>query len=256
MMELYRKTVWERKQEQIWIPTRSKHRKTISWLYFVGGALAGLVIALLLVKRIYCLNAYQPGITAIFPGLAAVGAGFGVLSGLKINGAAFFTRYKLFFLSFSGLLIVGAVAGWLSPLFYQYNKNYCVNNFDQLAALTNQEGSAVINKDMVVIRNIYAPDAVVTQVNTGESWAAYAYYSIKFVQEIHCTNRHGDYDVIKFNADEVVMTTSSQGTWGPVGQGCTQAYSDPAGSDRWTFQRINGEWKIENFEFNIPVKTP
>ncbi|MFT3892765.1 MAG: hypothetical protein QM730_14130 [Anaerolineales bacterium] len=46
------------------------------------------------------------------------------------------------------------------------------------------------------------------------------------------------------------MTTSSQGTWGLQGQGCTFSYNNPAGSDEWTFDKINGEWKISNLEFN------
>ncbi len=226
------------------------------WFFPVGGAVIGLIIAFALFKRAYCFYAYQPGGAATIAGLTAISA---VLGG----AIKFITDRKNNLLNVKGnenyiymicsLLFAGAFVILVSPLFHQYDKNSCVSDFNKLVALTEQEGSAVINKNMDIIRNIYTPDAIVTREDTGESSQAYTFYSIKFTKEDHCTNSHGHYDVTSFTSNEVTMTTSSQGTWGWAGQGCTLTFDNPAGSDQWTFNKINGEWKIVNFEFNRPI---
>lgn len=224
-----------------------------TWFFPVCGAVIGLFVALLFFKRAYCFYAYQPGGLAVVSGLTGISAILGWVIKfitdrnnklLKIKG-----REKFIYMICS-LVFTGAFVILISPLFRQYDKNSCVPDFDKLAALTDQEGSAVINEDMNIIRNIYTSDAVVTRADTNESWAAYSYYSKKFAAEDHCTNSHEHYDVINFLYDEVTLTTSSQGTWGPQGQGCNLSFDNPAGSDQWTFRKINNEWKIVNFEFN------
>jgi hypothetical protein len=224
-----------------------------TWFFPVLGAVTGLIIALGLFKRAYCFYVYQPGGIAIIASLTGVSA---IIAGVirfftdRENNLIRIKGKEIYIYTICSLLFTGAFVILVSPLFRTYDKNSCVQDFDTLVALTEQEGSAVVNEDMDVIRNIYTPDAIVTRANTGESWAVYSFYSIKFATEDHCTNSHGHYDVISFTPDEVTMTTSSQGTWGLQGQGCTLSFSNPAGSDQWTFEKIGGEWKIVNFEFN------
>jgi hypothetical protein len=210
-----------------------------------------LIIAFVVFKKAYCFYAYQSGGTLVIATLTGISGIIAAVikfipdkSTIKIKGQ------EKYIYPICSLLFAGAFVILVSPWFHQYDKNSCVQDFDKLTALTEQEGSAVINKNMDLIRNIYTPDAVVTNVASGESWAAYTYYSIKFAGEDHCTNSHGHFDVINFTTDEVTMTTSSQGTWGLKGQGCTLAFANPAGSDQWTFGKIDGNWKIVNLEFN------
>jgi len=237
---------------------KTRITKNNPWFYLLIGSIGGLIIAILLLKKSYCLNAYQPSAMNVFPGLAAIGIALAVLSTLikddLFKGNNFSKKYKSFFLVIGSLLFISAIAAWLSPLFYQFDKNYCAPDFTKLVSLTDQEGIAVINKDMNIIGNIYSPNAIVTRMDPRQSWPAYSYYANKFATEVHCTNSHGNYIVTSFTSDEVIMTTSSQGTWGILGQGCNQVFDNPSGSDQWTFDRIDGTWKIVNFEFNLPHK--
>jgi len=235
----------------------NKLLKTSPWPGILIGVAVGLVIAILLIKKSYCLNEYQPGTIGIFPGMAVIGTIATVVTSLskyifpkkfKISGG---TRKIL--LAAGGLFLAIGITLSFSPFVYRIDKNYCVKDFDQLVYLTNQEGTAVINKDMDIIHAIYVPDAVITRVDQNKSWPAYVYYSEKFANEEHCTNSHGNFDVVSYTATEVTMTTSSQGTWGWKGQGCTFSFANPPGSNQWTFIRVGKEWKIINFEFNKPV---
>jgi len=218
--------------------------------YISIGAIVGIVLIILFFKKTFCFYAYQPGGKLIPAILAGIGTLLGVL--IKYVPTAirnFIRKNEEFILFICGLLLMSAVVIFVSPLFYKLDTNSCVDGFDELTTLLDQEGKAVIGKDMSIIRNIYYTDAIVTRETTGESWPAYIYYSNKFVTEDHCSNSRGNLDVISATSSEVTITTSSQGTWGYAGQGCNQIYDNPLGSDQWTFQRIKGEWKIVNFKF-------
>jgi hypothetical protein len=223
------------------------------WIFLVLGAIIGLGLAILIFKPAYCFYAFQQGGTLIVSAITAVAGLLTVVTSFlpeERKNKFKIKRMKKYIYLVSSLFFIGALVILASPLIHQYDKNTCTPDFDKLVGLTDQEGSAVLHADLDAIKSIYTSDAIVTDIKTNESWPAYTYYANKFVNEEHCTDAHANYDVVSFSTDEVVMTTSSQGTYGPKGQGCNITYDNPAGSDQWTFENIQGNWKIMNFEFN------
>ena len=227
------------------------------WIHPAAGAVIGLLLALLLFKRTYCFTVYQPGGSFITAGLGIVSAAIGLL--VRFPPAPWkklleLRAWKRAVYLACALFFTAALVALVSPLFHQYDRNTCTPDFDKLVALTARESTAVVTKNMDIIRDIYTPDAVVTQVNANQSWAAYTYYSQVFAQWDHCTNSQSQFQVTAASPFEVTLTTASQGSYGPAGQGCTSVFDNPAGSNQWVFRKVNGQWKIVNFEFNRPVK--
>lgn len=218
------------------------------WLYIAAGVVLGLVVTAAFYRKAYCFYVYQPGGTAL---IAVMGGGSALAAyAAKTLLAKVDGRYRRLVYAGAAAVITLVLVVFLSPLVRPLEKNQCVDRYDQILALIDQEGLAVRTKDMAIIRDIYTKDALVKAASTGETWPADSYYRKKFTEEEHCTNSHGSYQVVSFNSSEVILTTSSQGTWGPAGQGCIYSYSGPDGSDQWTFARVSGQWKIANFEFN------
>ncbi|MFT3892766.1 MAG: hypothetical protein QM730_14135 [Anaerolineales bacterium] len=136
------------------------------WLFPIGGAVIGLIMALMFFKKAYCFYAYQTGGTAILAGLAGVSAVLGsVIRFLadRKNNLLSIKESKEYIYLISGMVFTGAMVILLSPFFYQFDKNSCVKDFDKLVALTEQEGTAVIREDMHLIKNIYMQNAIVTR---------------------------------------------------------------------------------------------
>jgi hypothetical protein len=218
----------------------------LSWRTIGTGAILGSVLLWISFRHLYCFYTFQ------FPAASVITFIVGVLSGILGNVLKSLQAKLLRTLTYilMWLLVTLAVMMIVIPFFTQLNKNFCVPDLPILINMIEQEGKAVIAKDMSTIRSIYDPSAVIARADTSEFWQAYNYYSLKFAREDHCTVSHSDYLVQDFSTDQVRLTTSSRGTYGEEGQGCTKAYANPPGSDEWTFQKISGEWKIVYFEFN------
>jgi hypothetical protein len=238
---------------------KKKQTELKIWYFPVGGAIIGLLLTLAIFKGAYCFYTYQPGgkftIASLTLFSALFGSVFKLLTDPK-NGPFRSIKIDKYIYLVCGLVFAAALATGISPLFRQFDRNSCVGNFDELVALTDQESTAAIQKDMNIIHRIYTPDAIVTNQATRESWLAYKYYLVQFISTVHCTNNHGHYEVTNYTNTEITLTTSSQGTWGPSVQGCISTFNNPAGSDQWTFKKVGGEWKIVNFEFNRPIEHP
>jgi hypothetical protein len=231
---------------------KNKTEKARFRLFIVVGLLLGLVLAFVFLKKIYCLYAYQSIISGLIASLISILIKYIPERPYK----QFIKGNENYIYAVSAALLMGTLVIAVSLVFRQYDKNSCVDDFDKLVGLIEQEDVAVINKDMNIIRDIYTTTAIVTNVKSNQSLQAYTFYSIKFTQEEHCTNEHGHYEVVSFTSREVTMTTSSQGTWGVAGQGCTQVFANPPGSDQWTFIKVANDWKIVNFEFNRSQQPP
>jgi hypothetical protein len=228
-----------------------QQKKANSWHYAVLGALLGLLIVLLSFKKFYCFYAYQEQASTVTGGLVILATIAGLIA--KFIGdkekISFNNVHGVFFLV-CGLFVSAGVVISFSPLFYQLDKNGCVERFDELVDLIRQEEQASLTKNMVIIREIYTPEAIVTNAEINQSSLAYTFYSLKFSELDYCTASHGHFEAVEFSSTEVTLTTSSQGTWGRTGKGCTEIYSNDPGSDQWIFRKVDGHWKIDNFEFN------
>jgi hypothetical protein len=226
-------------------------KKAKSWHYALAGVTLGLLVVGLLFKKLYCFYAFQPNAQFVTGGLVVLGGIAGAIAKFirDKEKISFKNVHKVFVLA-CGLFISVGVVIFLSPLLFQMDKNSCVDGFDQLVGLIRQEEQAALTKDMTIIKEIYTPDAVVTNAETKQPSQAYMFYSLKFAELDYCSATHGHFETVEFSTTEVIMTTSSLGTWGKVGKGCTEVYNNPPGSDQWSFVKVAGKWKIQSFEFN------
>lgn len=226
-------------------------KKAKPWHYVVAGVALGFLIVLALFKRFYCFYTFQPNAPTVAGGLAILGGIAGVIAKFVRDKEkiSFKNVHKVFILT-CGLFISIALAIFLLPLFFQMDKNFCVDGFDQLVALIKNEEQAVLTKNLSTIKEIYTPESVVTNAETKQSSQAYTFYSLKFADLDYCSATHGHFETVDFSPTEVTLTTSSQGTWGQKGKGCTEIYNNPPGSDQWNFIKVDGKWKIQSFEFN------
>jgi len=217
-----------------------------SWKLGFGGSVVAGLLLLFLFRPLFCFYTFQ------FPSASVVTVVSGIVSGILASALKTlevkFVRPLAYILM--GLLITLALAMLIIPFFTQLNMNYCVPDLPVFVDMIEQEEEAVIARDMSAIHSIYDPSAVVARADTLEYWQAYTYYSQKFAREEHCSVKHADFLVQEFSGEQVRLTTSSRGIYGIGGQGCTIAYANPPGSDEWTFQKIDGKWKIVFFEFN------
>lgn len=225
---------------------QSKPSIVINWKATAVGVGFGLLLVLILFRKLYCFYTFQ------YPSASVITIVFGFASGILGNLLQSMEMKSLKPLAhlLMGLMITLAILMLVTPFLTELNKNFCVKDFQTLVSLIEEEGEAVVAKDMNTIRSIYDPSAVVSKADTAEVWQAYVFYSQKFASEEHCEVNHLDYLVQEFSTNQVRLTTGSRGTFGRNGQGCISAYANPSGSDEWTFQKIHGEWKIVYFEFN------
>lgn len=220
------------------------------WKFVLLGVIAGGIMIALAFRSFYCLYTFQiPAATILFS-VASILITFirDELKRIKKETLKIITHFLI------GGLFTATLVMLVTFFTVNLTKNYCVKNFDELKTMIEMEGAAVINKDINVIHNIYSADAVISRQDTNEVFQAYIYYSQKFVNEEHCHVNHSDYLVTDYARDQVTMTTSSMGNYGLKGEGCTQAYSNPPGSDLWVFRKIGNEWKLVHFEFNRKIE--
>lgn len=218
-----------------------------TWQRVIIGAVIGGVGIGLLFRTFFCYYTFQePSIKFLFWGLTLI---YGVW-GNKLNDLMNELAGQIIHYVAGGLLAATLVMLFTTFLTPDLTKNYCVPDFEILKALIDREGEAVITRDIDTIHAIYTADAVVSRIDTHEAFQAYTYYSQKFATEEHCAVTHADYLVMDYSRTQVTVTTSSMGSYGALGAGCTQAYSNPPGSDEWVFRKIAGEWQIVRFAFN------
>ena len=123
---------------------------------------------------------------------------------------------------------------------------------EALFALIDAEAQAVLDESTELIRDIFAPDAIIRNEATGEEWdGPESYYAEKFRNEIHCRIEHHGHRVLKLTDTEAWVATASQGEWGWEDTGCTMAYENLQDTDQWPFRKDDGGcWRIVRFTYN------
>ncbi len=223
---------------------------TKHWGQLLIGAILGIGISLPLFKPFFCFYTFQEPLTAFF--FAAISVFLWVIK-KPLEEKKDEIAKKIFYFLIGGM-VSATIVMFITLVTVDLTRTYCVGDFEQLKAMIEMEGNAVINQDINIIHNIYAADAVISKQDTNEVFQAYVYYSQKFTKEEHCNVNHSDYLVTDYARDQVTITTSSMGNYGLKGEGCAQAYSNPPGSDLWVFRKIGNEWKIVHFEFNRKIE--
>jgi hypothetical protein len=156
------------------------------------------------------------------------------------------------------LVTITIVAGIITFLFVRFGlpipaDTVCYPELKVIYGLIDAEKNAVLNKDMSQIDAIFLPDAVIENIALNRMWGNPSlFYGPKFKDETHCSITHSHYTVMQLTSTEAIITTASSGTWGPTlnGNGCSEAYNNPAGSDYWSFTKIESQWMISGFRFN------
>lgn len=217
-----------------------------TWWMGLGGSVFAGILLLIMFRGLFCYYTFQ------VPSASFITMAFGALSGILASVLKSievrFLRPLAYFLM--GLLLTLAVSMLVAPFITRMNMNYCVPDLPVLVDLIDREGLAVVNEDMSEIHSLYEANAVVVRADTDEYLPAYTYYSQKFAREEHCNVSHSDHTVQEYSDERVRLTTSNMGIFGIEGQGCTIAYANPPGSDEWTFEKVDGTWKIILFVFN------
>jgi len=220
------------------------------WKYVLAGAVIGGIIISLVFRSFFCFYTFQEPSTKFF--FVAISVLLGVFKKQLDQIKDEIIKNSAYFLI--GSIGAATIVMFITLATVDLTRNYCVRDFEQLKTMIEMEGEAVIKKDINIIHNIYSADAVISKQDTNEAFQAYIYYSQKFAEEEHCNVNHSDYLVTDYARDQVTLTTSSMGNYGLKGEGCTQAYSNPPGSDLWVFRKIGNEWKIVHFEFNRKIE--
>jgi|GEM_PF-814597 len=127
-----------------------------------------------------------------------------------------------------------------------------VTDAETLFALIDAEAQAVLGENMELIRNIFAPYAIIRNEATDQEWSSpEVYYIEKFRNEVHCKAKHYDYRILKLTDEEALVSTGSRGKWGWQAEGCTRTYENPPGADQWHFRKnAFGCWQIVRFTYN------
>jgi hypothetical protein len=120
--------------------------------------------------------------------------------------------------------------------------------------LIEDEGKALITKDMDWIRLIYTPDAIVADAGGDPRENVFDRYRFKFRNEEHRNIRHGDF-VFKIEEKTAIVSCSASGEWRFIGESEWQSYSTPPGDNRWEFKKINGCWRISGMTYNLSLVT-
>jgi hypothetical protein len=136
---------------------------------------------------------------------------------------------------------------------------------ETLSNLVNAEGEAVEKEDITIIFLIFGRNAQITRADTPpETWRdVMQYYQEKFANEEHFRVDHGSLNLQLLTAEGAFAITDSSGEWmweqdlADVPLPTPMTYTNPAGSDHWTFARNDsGCWVINDFTYNASHITP
>lgn len=162
----------------------------------------------------------------------------------------------------AGLFCIGLGLYLLFPIIpININGHSCVyagkaqTDAEAITWLIESEAEAVLTEDMGLIQEIFTEKAIIVDLaaNGGptQKWnGPFERYQPLFAEHdfFNAKNTH-----IKstgpINGDTVIYISGSQGDYTDNGQ--SMHYDHPIGASRWTLKKIDGCWKITNFEFNV-----
>jgi ketosteroid isomerase-like protein len=114
------------------------------------------------------------------------------------------------------------------------------------------EAEAANSGDLTIISAIFAPDAVIRDAVSGMQWTdPIARYQEMFASTTFTGARHSDIQPagVGISGSDAWFTSASSGRYVAGGQAGT--YTNPPGSDHWTFRKDgSGCWVIARFTFN------
>lgn len=119
-----------------------------------------------------------------------------------------------------------------------------------IAWLINAEGEAVVKEDLALIEQIFAPDALIVDMLTGEKWfSPVERYTHLINAADYSKASHADIKAVTpIAGGRAYFTSSSRGAY--TVEGVSKSYSTLPDSDHWTLEKRRGCWIITQFEFN------
>ena len=116
--------------------------------------------------------------------------------------------------------------------------------------LIEQERTAVLTKDLELVKNIFRLDATKTDAARTLTQNAIAWYAESFETEDHLQIEHANL-VVQIDGSTATVTNDSRGSLKIESTGQTIDYDNPQG-DRWTFRRdAGGRWWIATMTYNL-----
>ena len=122
---------------------------------------------------------------------------------------------------------------------------------ETIRAVIDAEAQAVLAEDIDLIRDIFAPDAVITDGETGNSRSdPIERYREKFEREVHYEIIHENFR-ISIIGREATVINDCRGGWAFESAPAQRMTYHNYGSDRWTLRKTdNGCWRIVDFTYN------
>lgn len=153
--------------------------------------------------------------------------------------------------------VVGAILAFGLPLLY--NQIIGPPNPKVITDIMNQEAMGAEIHDTTVVHRIYAADAVVTDAGcqspaTSTVWTGWAqiqgrYDSLQPFARLEHVNAHVNWEPDFAWASKANATAETIGVIAP--SNASQKSQFIVGHEEWTFARLNDQWVITSFTYNL-----
>ena len=132
-----------------------------------------------------------------------------------------------------------------------------INDKGKITAIINLEAQAVVDRDFGAILAKYDTDAVVKDVGGGQ-----VSNQNTWIGKERIASRY--FNLARFNHLKhlgTVVTMDELGNYAQASAGTEGQYEDTSGKvyniysvtgERWTFKKVNGDWLITSFCYNVP----
>ena len=122
---------------------------------------------------------------------------------------------------------------------------------DRIRQIIGLEATYVVQGQIDKVITLYADQAVVKDAGNQIMWTGNAQISNRYNSlPVFTFLKHDAVDIV-FNSD-LTYARATASTFGTYLSNGTQVNISGDQSERWSFERINGDWKITSFTYNLP----
>jgi hypothetical protein len=125
-------------------------------------------------------------------------------------------------------------------------------DFETFVQIIRAEERALLEKDISIIQEIYAPDAVMHDVGNNQEWTnVVEQYQHMIKEQDFQRHEHTDFALLGNNGEQAWVTSGIRGSFVITSTNAVVEYENPSPSDHFTFNKNNsGCWVLTKVDYN------